>query len=136
MRIGRKLRDARLCPDPAYVGPICVPRQDDILSAACDSLLAIYRRLFGFLISHASGFLTTMPQTASAPGRPPREFIRLDQFLKAHNLRSSGGAAKGSMQNGELKVDGATERRRGRKLYHGDTVECDGVLLRVEFDPA
>ena len=78
----------------------------------------------------------SMQQTSSVPSRPPGEFIRLDQFLKAQSLRPSGGAAKWSIQNGEIRVNGTTELRRGRKLYHGDMVECDGVQLRVEFDPA
>ncbi len=77
-----------------------------------------------------------MQQTSSVPIRPPDEFIRLDQFLKVHSLRPSGGAAKWSIQNGEVKVNEATELRRGRKLRHGDTVECDGVRLRVEFTSA
>lgn len=59
----------------------------------------------------------------------------MDQFLKAQNLRHSGGAAKWSIQNGEVKVNGDTELRRGRKLYAGDQVECDGLKLQVEFDP-
>lgn len=62
------------------------------------------------------------------------EIIRLDQFLKALNVRPSGGAAKMAVQAGEVKVNGQVELRRGRKLRHGDWVECDGERIRVEFD--
>ncbi len=78
----------------------------------------------------------TQHPTASSPRHLRGEFIRLDQFLKVQNLRPSGGAAKWSIQNGEIRVNGATELRRGRKLYHGDTVECDGCRLPVVFEPA
>ncbi len=77
----------------------------------------------------------TVSQESALP-QPRGEFIRLDQFLKALNLRPSGGAAKWSIQNGEVRVNGETELRRGRKLYHGDTVECDGFQIPVEFDSA
>lgn len=78
----------------------------------------------------------TIHEISSVPSQSRDEFIRLDQFLKVHHLRPSGGAAKWSVQNGEIKVNGETELRRGRKLYHGDTVECDGFQLLVEFDAA
>lgn len=73
---------------------------------------------------------------STSPTKSGKEYIRLDQFLKVQDLRSSGGAAKWSIQNGEVRVNGDTELRRGRKLYEGDRVECDGLGLQVRFEPS
>ena len=48
--------------------------------------------------------------------------MKLDQFLKWNNLVSSGGEAKVLIKSGQIKVNGATEKRRGRKLIPGDKV--------------
>jgi len=60
------------------------------------------------------------------------EYIKLDSFLKAANLVSSGGEAKILISDGMVRVNGECETRRGRKLYPGDTVELDGNILTVE----
>ena len=60
------------------------------------------------------------------------EYIKLDSFLKAANLASSGGEAKLLIIDGMVRVNGETETRRGRKLYPGDRVEASGKLLKVE----
>ena len=73
---------------------------------------------------------------AAAPPRPARsdpEFIRLDQFLKVQQLAASGGEAKWIIKGGAVKVNGRIERRRGRKLFHGDEVAYRGQALRVVF---
>ncbi len=63
------------------------------------------------------------------------EFVRLDQFLKLAAVTSTGGQAKLLIQGGEVAVNGEVETRRGRKLYHGDTVVVHGHTLVVEvFD--
>ncbi|HOM31994.1 MAG TPA: RNA-binding S4 domain-containing protein, partial [Bacilli bacterium] len=46
-----------------------------------------------------------------------KPYITLQQALKKYNLVSTGGEAKFVIQNGEVKVDGILETRRGRKLY-------------------
>ena len=51
------------------------------------------------------------------------EFIKLDQLLKWANLTGSGVEAKMFIQNGEVKVNGVVETRRGKKIYDGDIVE-------------
>ena len=51
------------------------------------------------------------------------EYIKLDSFLKLADLVMSGGEAKLLIQEGEVKVNGEVETRRGRKLYPGDRVE-------------
>ena len=48
--------------------------------------------------------------------------MKLDQFLKWHNVVSSGGEAKFLINSGQIKVNGETEKRRGRKLVKGDKV--------------
>ena len=48
--------------------------------------------------------------------------MNLVQFLKWHNLVSSGGEAKTYIQSGYVKVNGELETRRGRKLIRGDKV--------------
>ena len=50
------------------------------------------------------------------------ESITLGQFLKFVNLASSGGEVKALLAEGNIRVDGTVEIRRGRKLYPGMTV--------------
>ncbi len=49
--------------------------------------------------------------------------IQLDQFLKVSSMVSSGGEAKMLIADGQVKVNGEVEVRRGRKLQQGDTVQ-------------
>ena len=48
--------------------------------------------------------------------------MKLDQFLKWHNVVSSGGEAKTFIKSGHVSVNGEIETRRGRKLSKGDKV--------------
>ena len=48
--------------------------------------------------------------------------MKLDQFLKWHNLVTSGGEAKNFIKLGNVRVNGEIEKRRGRKLVKGDKV--------------
>jgi ribosome-associated protein len=50
--------------------------------------------------------------------------IRLGQLLKLANLVETGGAARGLLESGEVRVNGQVETRRGRQLGVGDVVEC------------
>ena len=59
------------------------------------------------------------------------EFIRLDAFLKLCDAVVTGGHAKFVIQDGEVKVNGEVELRRGRKLYKGDQVEFDGEEFTI-----
>lgn len=52
--------------------------------------------------------------------------IRLDQFLKWVGIADTGGMAKLLIQNGEVRVNGNLETRRGKKLSDGDLVEVPG----------
>ncbi|HWI40755.1 MAG TPA: S4 domain-containing protein YaaA [Verrucomicrobiae bacterium] len=60
------------------------------------------------------------------------DFIKLDSFLKGVNAVGSGGEAKILIQEGEVRVNGEVELRRGRKLYPGDRVELGGSTFTVK----
>ena len=57
--------------------------------------------------------------------------MTLGQALKASKLVGSGGEAKVVIQAGEVRVNGAVETRRGRKLEEGDVVEVGDGRLEV-----
>lgn len=59
------------------------------------------------------------------------DYIKLDSFLKLANLVMSGGEAKIVIQEGQIKVNGEVENRRGRKLYPGDTIAVTGCSTFV-----
>jgi len=60
------------------------------------------------------------------------DYIQLDQFLKLMNVVSSGGEAKHFIKEGNVRVNGEPETRRGRKLRKGDLVEIDGQKFTVQ----
>ena len=60
------------------------------------------------------------------------EFIKLGQALKAASLVESGVDAKLVILDGQVKVNGAVELQRGKKLHAGDVVEYDGEAIRIE----
>ena len=64
--------------------------------------------------------------------RVGEEFIKLGQALKLAGLVSSGVEAKIVVQDGQVKVNGETDTRRGKKLYSGDTFEFEGEEVTVE----
>ena len=51
------------------------------------------------------------------------EFIKLDSFLKFTGASTLGSEAKFYIKNGDIKVNGEVEIRRGRKLYKSDRIE-------------
>jgi ribosome-associated protein len=57
--------------------------------------------------------------------------IRLGRLLKLANLVESGGAARGLLESGDVRVNGEVETRRGRQLVPGDVVECAGERLTL-----
>ncbi len=59
------------------------------------------------------------------------EYIKLGQALKAAGLVSSGLDAKILIQDGQVKVDGEVETRRGKKLYEGAVFELDGEMIKI-----
>ncbi|MBW4557050.1 MAG: RNA-binding S4 domain-containing protein [Trichormus sp. ATA11-4-KO1] len=57
--------------------------------------------------------------------------IKLDQFLKFVGITSTGGQAKLMILDGNVKVNGTVETRRGRKLVSGDQVTIEGRTFDV-----
>ena len=63
--------------------------------------------------------------------RDGEEFIRLGQALKKAGEVGSGSDAKMVILNKEVKVNGETEERRGRKLYPKDTISFQGETYQI-----
>jgi ribosome-associated protein len=59
------------------------------------------------------------------------DFIELAKLLKVCGLCDSGGAAKISILQSEVKVDGQVETRKGRKIRRGQRVEFSGQVIVV-----
>ena len=60
------------------------------------------------------------------------EYIKLGQALKLAGLVSSGVDAKFVIQDGQVKVNGEVDTRRGKKLYSGDNFEFNGQVVTVK----
>lgn len=60
------------------------------------------------------------------------EYIKLGQAMKLAGLVSSGIEAKVVIQEGQVKVNGKVDTRRGKKLYSGDNFEYNGELVTVK----
>lgn len=59
------------------------------------------------------------------------DFIKLGQAMKLAGVVSSGIEAKIVIQDGEVKVNGETDTRRGKKLVEGDIFEYNNVQVKV-----
>ena len=57
--------------------------------------------------------------------------IRLGQLLKLAGVVETGGEGKLRIQEGEARVNGEVETRRGRQLVPGDVVEFGGEVLEI-----
>ncbi len=64
------------------------------------------------------------------------EFIKLDQLLKWANFTASGVESKMFILNGEVKVNGEVETRRGKKIYDGYVVEFNEEKIKVKAPKA
>ena len=60
------------------------------------------------------------------------DFIKLGQLLKLAGFVDSGVEAKIVIQDGQVKVNGEIDTRRGRKIVAGDVVEYEGNKVQVE----
>lgn len=61
------------------------------------------------------------------------EYIKLGQALKAAGLVESGVDAKFVIEDGLVKVNGAVEYQRGKKLRDGDVVTFQGETIKIEL---
>jgi ribosome-associated protein len=59
------------------------------------------------------------------------EFIKLGQLLKLAGMADSGSYAKVFITEGQVKVNGEVDLRRGRKVYKGDTVTFGDESVKV-----
>ena len=59
------------------------------------------------------------------------ESIRLGQLLKLANLIDDGAMARTVIANGEVRVDGAIETRRGAQIRPGQVVRSGGSSVQV-----
>ena len=50
------------------------------------------------------------------------EYITLNVLLKIADIIPTGGMAKAFLAENSVLVNGVSENRRGRKLYHGDVI--------------
>lgn len=57
--------------------------------------------------------------------------IRLGQFLKFADMVQDGIEAKIRIQEGEVKVNGGTETRRGKQLQNNDVVTLFDMEAQV-----
>jgi ribosome-associated protein len=59
------------------------------------------------------------------------EMIRLGQLLKLAGVVDDGAHARTLIEDGEVKVDGEVDRRRGRQVQPGSSVELGQTRIRV-----
>ena len=59
------------------------------------------------------------------------DMIRLGQLLKLADVVDSGGELKALLAEGDVRVNGEPEARRGRQLHPGDVVTVAGDELRI-----
>ena len=60
------------------------------------------------------------------------EYIKLDQFLKLSNIVQTGGEARFFILDNDVFVNGELEKRRGKKLRHGDTILVGNQEFQIE----
>lgn len=59
------------------------------------------------------------------------DHIPLNNLLKVLNLVGTGGEANIRISNGEVKVNGATETQKRKKLRSGDAVEFQKTTITI-----
>lgn len=64
--------------------------------------------------------------------KPGEEYITLNVLLKITDVISTGGMAKAFLAENTVLVNGVSENRRGRKLYHGDVIEVLNDTFVIE----
>ena len=59
------------------------------------------------------------------------EMIRLGQLLKLAGVVDDGAQARSLIEDGEVRVDGEVDRRRGRQVRPGTSVALGETMIRV-----
>lgn len=62
-----------------------------------------------------------------------REPLELCRILKFENMFASGGEAKHVISEGLVKVNGAVETRKRKKIFSGDIIEFGDVKIRLHM---
>ncbi len=62
------------------------------------------------------------------------DFIKLGQAMKLAGLVDNGVEAKIVIQDGQVKVNGAVETQRGKKLIPGDIVSFENSEFEVRSE--
>ena len=62
------------------------------------------------------------------------ETIKLAQFLKFAGIAATGGEATHLVRQGEVRVNGRLETRRGRSLVEGDVVSVGDADFVLEVE--
>ena len=60
------------------------------------------------------------------------DYIKLQQAMQLAGLCGSGAEAKYEIINGNVKVNGETELRRGKKLISGDVFEFENERFYIK----
>ena len=60
-----------------------------------------------------------------------QEFIQLNSLLKVLQLVETGGEANLCITDGEVRVNGAVETQKRKKLRPGDVVVFEGKTIKV-----
>jgi ribosome-associated protein len=59
------------------------------------------------------------------------EMIRLGQLLKLAGVVGDGAQARNLIEDGEVSVDGEVDRRRGRQVRPGSSVDVGETQIQV-----
>lgn len=59
------------------------------------------------------------------------DMIRLGQLLKLAGVVDDGGQARTLIEQGAVSVDGEVDRRRGRQVKPGSSVDLGDTQIRV-----
>ncbi len=59
------------------------------------------------------------------------EFVELYKILKFEGIAESGGAAKQTIADGMVSVNGEVETRKRKKISAGDSIEVGGQTIQV-----
>ena len=60
-----------------------------------------------------------------------QDHITLNNLLKVMHLVGTGGEANIRISNGEVRVNGAVETQKRKKLRAGDKVEFQKTVIRI-----
>ncbi len=58
--------------------------------------------------------------------------VELYKILKFENIASSGGEAKYLIADGFVKVNNGIETRKRKKIYPGDVIEFEGIVIEIQ----